>query len=98
MGVDMRERIDHAIRKWELDHVNVVYEHLEKGVFSAESKKFGSVILKIGRHRQQLEAEYKMLERLSGHYSCKAYAFDAEAGLLWRNELFRGRHCAGKCL
>ena len=86
----MRERIDHAIRKWELDHVNVVYEHLEKGVFSAESKKFGSVILKIGRHRQQLEAEYKMLERLSGHYSCKAYAFDAEAGLLLEERIIPG--------
>lgn len=41
MGVDMRERIDHAIRKWELDHVNVVYEHLEKVFFPQSQRSLG---------------------------------------------------------
>lgn len=86
----MQDIIDHAIKKWKLEHLNVIYEHSEKGVFSAESKSFGAVILKIDQQKSQLEAEYKMLVRLSGHCSCKVYAFDTEKGLLLEERIIPG--------
>lgn len=89
-GADMRDELEYAKRKWALNHLNVLYEHPTKSIFTAESEHFGTVILKTDRDRQQLEAEYKMLERLSGHYSCKAYAFDAEAGLLLEERIIPG--------
>ena len=90
MEFDMQDTINRATKKWELNHLNVIYEHSAKSVFSAESEKFGAVILKADRHRQQLESEYKMLARLSGHCSCKVYAFDAEAGLLLEERIIPG--------
>ena len=90
MEPDMKDKINYAIKKWELDHLEVIYEHPANGVFSAESKNFGPVILKINQHKSQLESEYQMLARLSGHYSCKVYAFDESAGLLLEERIFPG--------
>lgn len=86
----MRDKINDAIMKWKLNHIEVIYEHSTKGVFSAESEDFGPVILKIDQNRQQLGSEYKMLSRLSGRYSCRVYAFDEAAGLLLEEHIFPG--------
>lgn len=86
----MQDIINYAINKWELDHLEVIYEHSAKGVYSAESKHFGSVVLKVNQHKSQLESEYRMLARLSGCHSCKVYAFDENAGLLLEERIFPG--------
>lgn len=77
-------------KKWELDHLEVIYEHSTRGVFSAESKDFGPVILKVNQHKSQLESEYRMLAQLAGSHSCKVYAFDEIAGLLLEERIFPG--------
>lgn len=90
MEPDMKDKIDYAVKKWELDRLEVIYEHPANGVFSAESRNFGPVILKINQHKSQLESEYRMLSRLSGHYSCNVYAFDESTGLLLEERIFPG--------
>lgn len=90
MESDMQGKMNYAVREWELDHLEVIYEHLTRGVFSAESKNFGPVILKMNQDKSQLESEYRMLERLSGRHSCKVYAFDESAGLLLEERIFPG--------
>lgn len=86
----MQDKINAAMQKWELDHPNVIYEDSTKGIFSAESGSFGSVILKIDQHKSRLKSEYKMLEQLSGHHSCKVYAFDESAGFLLEERIIPG--------
>lgn len=90
MEPDMQGRVNYAVKNWELDHLEVIYEHAAKAVFSAESHIFGSVILKINQHDTQLKSEYQMLARLSGRHSCKVYAFDGNAGLLLEERIFPG--------
>lgn len=90
MEPDMQDKIDYAVKKWQLNHVEVIYGHSAKGVFSAGSKNFGPVILKINRDIPQLESEYQMLSGLSGRCSCKVYAFDKAAGLLLEERIFPG--------
>lgn len=90
MESDMKDKINYAIKKWELDHLEVIYEHPAKGVFSAGSRNFGPVILKINQHKSQLESEYQMLARQSGHHSCMVYAFDESAGLLLEERISPG--------
>ena len=90
METDMQDKINYAVKKYELYHLEVIYEHPTRGVFSAESKIFGPVILKINQHNTQLESEYQMLAQLSGRQSCKVYAFDKSAGLLLEERIFPG--------
>lgn len=90
METHIRNEISIAVEKWELDHLKAIYEHSTKAVFSAGSKNYGSVILKIDQHRSQLESEYRMLARLSGRHSCKVYAYDACNGLLLEERIFPG--------
>lgn len=90
MAHDMRDKINYAVKKWELEHLEVIYEHLTKGVFTAGSQNFGAVILKIDQNKSQLASEYQMLARLSGIYSCKVYAFDESAGLLLEERICPG--------
>ena len=86
----MQDKINYAVKKWELDQLEVIYEHPTKGVFSAGSKSFGPVILKVNQHISQLESEYQMLSGLSGSHSCKVYAFDESVGLLLEERIFPG--------
>lgn len=86
----MQDKLNDAVKKWQLDRLEVIYEHSAKGVFSAESKTFGPVILKMDQNKAQLESEYRMLARLSGRHSCKVYAFDESAGLLLEERIFPG--------
>ena len=86
----MEEVLNDAIKKWKLDHIEVIYERPTKGVFSAESQNFGPVILKVDQHKSQLKSEYQMLARLSGLHSCRVYAFDENAGLLLEERIFPG--------
>lgn len=37
MEHDMQDKINYAVKKWELEHLEVIYEHLTKGVFTAGS-------------------------------------------------------------
>ena len=90
MEPNMQDKINYAVKRWELDQLEVIYEHVSKGVFSAQSKNFGSVILKVNQHIPQLESEYHMLAQLSGRHSCKVYAFDESAGLLLEERVFPG--------
>ena len=71
----MESRIDHAAKKWELSHFEEIYRHPTKAVFSAQSRQFGPVILKIDRNIGQLKSEHHMLAGLSGAYNCKVYAY-----------------------
>ncbi|MCM1240776.1 MAG: aminoglycoside phosphotransferase family protein [Lachnospiraceae bacterium] len=91
MGSDMRDKMDLAVEKWNLDCPEAVYEHAEKAVFRAESGIFGPVILKIDQNREQLGFEYRMLARLSGQHSCRVYAYDESAGLLLEERIMPGR-------
>lgn len=90
MEPNMQDKIDYAIKKWKLGHLEVIYNHPTKGVFSAQSMNFGHVILKVNQHIAQLKSEYQMLSQLSGHHSCKIYAFDESAGLLLEERIFPG--------
>lgn len=93
---DMQDKINFAVKKWGLDLLEVIYECSEKGVFSAGSKEFGTVILKVDQHKSQLASEYRMLARLSGRYSCKVYAYDENAGLLLEERIFPGTVLRGE--
>jgi len=90
MDMNMKDKIGYAVKKWELDCLERIYEHSTKGVFSAESDIFGPVILKINRHIAELESEYQMLAELAGWHSCKVYAIDKSAGLLLEERISPG--------
>lgn len=86
----MESRIDHAAKKWELGHFEEIYRHPTKAVFSAQSRQFGPVILKIDRNIGQLKSEHHMLAGLSGAYNCKVYAYEESAGLLLEERIIPG--------
>lgn len=92
----MRDKINDAILKWKLNHIEVIYEHSTKGVFSAESEDFGPVILKFDQNRQQLGSEYKMLSRLSDVTAAGFMRLMRPPDFSWKNTSSRGQCCAGK--
>lgn len=79
-----------AVKRWELNHCEVIYQHPTKAVFSAESEQFGPVILKIDDNTLQLKSEYGMLAGLSGRHSCKVYAYDEGIGILLEERILPG--------
>ena len=97
-AMHMQDIINYAIKKWELDHLEVIYEHSTRGVFSAESKDFGPVILKVNQHKSQLESEYRMLAQLAGVIAVRYMRLTRAPGFSWRSVSFRGRCCAGRRL
>ncbi len=86
----MKSRIEHAAKKWDLSHWEEIYRHPTKAVFSAQSRQFGPVILKIDQNIAQLRSEHRMLAGLSGDYNCKVYAYDESAGLLLEERIIPG--------
>lgn len=86
----MDTRRNRAVKRWELNHCEEIYQHPTKAVFSAESEQFGPVILKIDENTSQLKSEYRMLAGLSGSHSCTVYAYDESAGLLLEERIFPG--------
>lgn len=86
----MKEALSHAIERWKLDDMEVIYEQSAKCVYSAGSKEFGPVILKADQDKLRLQSEYRMLVRLSGHDSCKVYAFDESDGILLEERIIPG--------
>ncbi len=86
----MDNKRNNAVKRWGLNHCEVIYQHSTKAVFSAESEQLGPVILKIDGNIAQLKSEYRMLAGLSGKHSCKVYAYDESAGFLLEERIFPG--------
>lgn len=86
----MQGKIDAAVKKWGLTQCREIYRHPTKAVFSAQSRQFGPVILKIDHNIAQLKSEHQMLAGLSGAHNCKVYAYDESAGLLLEERIIPG--------
>lgn len=86
----MKEKLDVAIRQWDLTEVKVIYENSYKAVYSAISEEYGAVILKLNRDTKQLAEEYEMLHKLDGNGCCKVFAYDRENGMLLEERLMPG--------
>lgn len=86
----MKEKLDVAIRQWNLAEVKAIYENPYKAVYSAMSEEYGAVILKLNRDIKQLAEEYEMLNRLDGSGCCKVFAYDRENGMLLEERLVPG--------
>lgn len=83
----MKEQLQFAIDQWGLSDLCPIYEREQAAVWSAESDRFGSVILK-WNSTGQLESEYRMLSQLQGRGCCKVYGYDQ--GLLLEERLLSG--------
>ncbi len=83
-GKEARELIGHklsaAVDKWKLEEVSCLYEKETRAVYSAYTKEWGSVIVKINEDKKELKSGYEMLRALNGTGCCQAYAFDAGDG------------------
>ena len=86
----MENQIKGAAERWGLNRCEEIYLHPTKAVLSAESERFGPVILKIDRNISRLKSEHRMLTGLSGRHSCRVYAYDENAGLLLEERIFPG--------
>ena len=62
----MESRIDYAAKKWELGHFEEIYRYPTKAVFSAQSRQFGPVILKIDRNIGQLNTPMRRVPGFFG--------------------------------
>lgn len=78
----MSDAMEYAAALWELENPEPVSLRPTKAVYSALSRRFGPVVLKINRDRGELKAEYEALSRLDGRCCCRVYAFDEDAGAL----------------
>ena len=86
----MENQIKGAAERWGLNRCEEIYLHPTKAVLSAESERFGPVILKIDGNISRLKSEHRMLTGLSGRHSCRVYAYDENAGLLLEERIFPG--------
>ncbi len=86
----MKNKLDYAVKKWGLTQCQEIYQHPTKAVFSAQSRQFGPVILKIDQNIAQLKSEHQMLAGLSGAHNCKVHAYDESAGLLLEERIIPG--------
>lgn len=85
----MNGQLQFAIDQWGLSNLRPIYEREQSAVWSAESDRFGSVILK-WNSTGQLESEYRMLSRLQGKGCCKVYSYDQDLGLLLEERVLPG--------
>ncbi len=79
-----------AVDRWELTKPELLCQRSANAVYTADSRRFGPVILKWDNDHVQLGREYDMLARLDGKGCCKAYAFDEGAGLLLEERILPG--------
>ena len=93
-GKEARELIGHklsaAVDKWKLEEVSCLYEKETRAVYSAYTKEWGSVIVKINEDKKELKSGYEMLRALNGTGCCQAYAFDAGDGTAVFEQIFPG--------
>lgn len=85
----MQDKIIYATEKWRLDRLEEIYRRSSKAVFSAESERYGAVILKIDSDSAQLKSEYRMLARLTGGCA-QVYAYEEGMGLLLEERILPG--------
>lgn len=85
----MNRQLQFAIDHWSLSNLQAIYEREQSAVWSAESDRFGSVILK-WNSTGQLDSEYQMLSRLQGRRCCKVYGYDKDRGLLLEERILPG--------
>lgn len=85
----MRDRLRFASEQWGLTALQVIYQRERKAVWSAESERYGPVILKWDAEGG-LCREYRMLSRLEGRRSCKVYEYDEAKGLLLEERIVPG--------
>lgn len=85
----MDEMIQYAVGKWGLSDLCPIYERERSAVWSAESDRFGSVILK-WNSSVQLASEYRMLRNLQGRRCCQVFEYDEAWGLLLEERILPG--------
>ena len=86
----MNDAMECAAALWGLENPEPVSLRPTKAVYTALSRRFGPVVLKINRDRGELKAEYEALSRLSGRCCCRVYAFDEDAGALLEERILPG--------
>ena len=67
----MNDAMECAAALWGLENPEPVSLRPTKAVYTALSRRFGPVVLKINRDRGELKAEYEALSRLSGRCCCR---------------------------
>lgn len=87
--VKMNAQVQFAMDQWSLSNLQAIYEREQSAVWSAESDRFGSVILK-WNSTGQLASEYRMLRDLQGKRSCQVYEYDEARGLLLEERILPG--------
>lgn len=85
----MNGQIQFAIDHWRLSNLQNIYEREQSAVWSAESERYGPVVLK-WNSTGQLESEYWMLSRLQGKGVCRVYGYDKDRGLLLEERILPG--------
>ena len=85
----MNGQLQFAIDQWRLSNLRPIYEREQSAVWSAESDRFGSVILK-WNSTGQLESEYRMLSQLQGRGCSKVYGYSQDQGLLLEKRILPG--------
>ena len=99
-GKEARELIGHklsaAVDKWKLEEVLCLHEKETKAVYSASTKEWGGVIVKINEDKEELKSGYEMLRALNGTGCCLAYAFDAGDGIAVLEQVFPGNPLRGE--
>ena len=81
--------IQYAGGAWGLSNLCPIYERERSAVWSAESDRFGSVILKRNSDGQ-LASEYRMLKKLQGRRCCQVFEYDEARGLLLEERILPG--------
>lgn len=93
-GKEARELIGHklsaAADRWKLEEVSCLYEKETRAVYSAYTKEWGSVIVKINEDKKELKSGYELLQALNGAGCCRAYALDAGDGVAVLEQIFPG--------
>lgn len=93
-GKEARELTGHklsaAVAQWKLDEVSCLYERETRAVYSACSKQWGNVIVKINEDKKELKAGCDMLRALNGKGCCLVHAFDAGDGVAVLEQILPG--------
>lgn len=84
----MNAKMEWARSRWGLTDMETVYRHGGKAVVTADSARFGPVILKIDANPAQLAAEYHALTRMPG--CCRVLDYDSVNGLLLEERILPG--------
>lgn len=86
----MQEKVHWAELRWDLKNRVTIYQRADKAVYSAESTKWGQVILKVNENKEELFSEYNMLKLMVGENSCKVFAYDKAHSVLVEERIMPG--------